>query len=741
MAQDITYETIDRPYNSDLARSEVSVAENVSGVTQEEGGRTIKSGEALTDAWINTWIKSSNYEPKKRGFMLNGMEGYIECMKLYVGSGGIVGGSLDIPDTVTTNSFHVDATGNSWWGSTLAGGTAAANAYILNTGAAKFKNVILSDSVVLSGLKPGTEPSIQGWQNTGVFSATDYRTVAWTGGSIILMDGTPAYTFLAGVTPAMSQITYIYFNTATPTVLLTTTTASTAVGAGKILIAVAKNNTDTTSKATFQAFGGSGGQNILVDNIAANSASVNEFISNTAQIKDLVVTNAKINDLSVAKLTAGTISAQKIFLSDVTSGTPAPVLIDSYSETFTDTNAAIYLGGVESRGQTFLNSSLCVLNSAKFYIKKIGSPTGNVTARIYAHTGSYAGKTGTPTGAPLATSDNLDITTLTTSYSLETFTFSGVNKINLSASTNYVTVIVYQSGNASNYLHVGYDNSGGSRDGNAVYGYAPLSSWGYASGAYVPFYIYADGTNPVADCFIATGKTGFGQDSTNGFILGIDSADSSLAKFEIGSTVTGLLKYDGADLTLTGGTFSSGTITGTTITGGTIQTDTTGDRIVLADATNDMLVYDSSNVKRISISQLGIKLFSNNSGTDYEQGIISTDGNPGFTINANRDNASAYLYLHSEKGVVALGAGGSYSCYANSTGFHAANSDSYYISSRLFSIEKMLRFTPQDTLPYSDKQDGNMFIASNDYSTNVAWKNFVIVRINGAWYKLNMTAL
>lgn len=45
--------------------------------------------------------------------------------------------ALDIPDTTTANSFHVDVDGNTWWGSTAIG---SAIAKILNTGVATFTN-------------------------------------------------------------------------------------------------------------------------------------------------------------------------------------------------------------------------------------------------------------------------------------------------------------------------------------------------------------------------------------------------------------------------------------------------------------------------------------------------------------------------------------------------------------------------------------------------------------------------
>ena len=40
-------------------------------------------------------------------------------------SGGIVASSIDIPDKVTANSFHVDSSGNTWWGATTFANAAA----------------------------------------------------------------------------------------------------------------------------------------------------------------------------------------------------------------------------------------------------------------------------------------------------------------------------------------------------------------------------------------------------------------------------------------------------------------------------------------------------------------------------------------------------------------------------------------------------------------------------------------
>lgn len=163
----------------------------------------------------------------------------------------------------------------------------------------------IADGAITSSL---VNLAMRGWTFTGTFSATDYNTVAWTTGTFTASDGT-SYSIGSGNTGNISALTYIYLDIAvSETVLQTTTTATTAVGNGKVLIAVAQNNSDTTSKAIFQVFGGSGGNSVMVDNIVANSASTNEFISNSAQLANAVVTNAKINTVSFDKATGGTLT-------------------------------------------------------------------------------------------------------------------------------------------------------------------------------------------------------------------------------------------------------------------------------------------------------------------------------------------------------------------------------------------------------------------------------------------------
>lgn len=59
--------------------------------------------------------------------------------------GGLSVSSLNIPDTVTANSFHVDSSGNAWWGATAIG---SATAKVLNTGVATFTNATITGGSV-----------------------------------------------------------------------------------------------------------------------------------------------------------------------------------------------------------------------------------------------------------------------------------------------------------------------------------------------------------------------------------------------------------------------------------------------------------------------------------------------------------------------------------------------------------------------------------------------------------------
>lgn len=164
-------------------------------------------------------------------------------------------------------------------------------------------------------------------------------------------------------------------------------------------------------------------------------------------------------------------------------------LLDSYSES--NQNSTAFLDSANHKGiaQSWKTPpAIYNLNSAKFWLKKAGSPTGNATANLYTHSGTF-GTSSVPTGAALATSDVLDVSTLTLSYQLITLNFSGSNQYLVTGNTNYVISIEYTAGDASNLVHVGWDFSSPTHAGN----YSQLNgSWAATATADCCFYVYGD---------------------------------------------------------------------------------------------------------------------------------------------------------------------------------------------------------------------------------------------------------
>lgn len=92
-----------------------------------------------------------------------------------------------------------------------------------------------------------------------------------------------------------------------------------------------------------------------------------------------------------------------------------------------------------------------------------GTPTGNMTAEIYAHSGTY-GTSSVATGGALATSEPISTDRLLSTY--QTFTFVFYDNISLTTNTNYVVVIRHPDGSAGNNVHVRGLATSGTHGGN-----------------------------------------------------------------------------------------------------------------------------------------------------------------------------------------------------------------------------------------------------------------------------------
>jgi hypothetical protein len=160
-------------------------------------------------------------------------------------------------------------------------------------------------------------------------------------------------------------------------------------------------------------------------------------------------------------------------------------IVDSYSESNSDGSFLIY-DGQPGYGQSFTGDG-GILQSVKLYLENYTGATGTAYVKIYAHTGTF-GTDGKPTGSALATT-SFDVSTLESSeLTLETFTFTGEDKITLTNGTKYVVTLEFNDDTDS--ISMGKDGSSPSHAGN----YCALSSgtWtGYNYGD-ACFYVYAD---------------------------------------------------------------------------------------------------------------------------------------------------------------------------------------------------------------------------------------------------------
>lgn len=147
----------------------------------------------------------------------------------------------------------------------------------INTG-----NVEIDGAIIEPGTIPETTLDVSnwGWGQTCAFSSTDLDTVSWGAGTFTSANGV-AYAIGAGNTGNMAAKTYIYLDLNVSEIAYQVTTVSaTAVGTGKVLIAVAENAADDAtymlSEATQIV-----GDNILVNTIDASKIIVGQLIVGT----------------------------------------------------------------------------------------------------------------------------------------------------------------------------------------------------------------------------------------------------------------------------------------------------------------------------------------------------------------------------------------------------------------------------------------------------------------------------
>jgi hypothetical protein len=141
-------------------------------------------------------------------------------------------------------------------------------------------------------------------------------------------------------------------------------------------------------------------------------------------------------------------------------------------------------------GQTWTGLANYNVTSASFFLRKVGSPVGNLIVEIYATTGTF-GSTSKPTGSALASSELVSMAGLTTSFAWVNFTFAipfamNAQKYAIAVEAHDATTL-----NTSNYPAANqYDSN--VHAGNF---FAYSDSWWSSSGQDVPFIVYGVSTS------------------------------------------------------------------------------------------------------------------------------------------------------------------------------------------------------------------------------------------------------
>lgn len=169
----------------------------------------------------------------------------------------------------------------------------------------------------------------------------------------------------------------------------------------------------------------------------------------------------------------------------------AGIVADSYSESNQSNYQSLRGDGNIVAGQVFTPTSSGTLYTCKFYLTKVGSPTGNAYAKIWSLTGAVGAKV--PTGTALATSDALDISTVTGSYTLITLSFTGDNQISLTSGATYGISLTSDNGTSTDCIRMGVDSSAPTHAGNFFYS-TDETAWSSTTSYDGCFYVYLRGT-------------------------------------------------------------------------------------------------------------------------------------------------------------------------------------------------------------------------------------------------------
>lgn len=186
-------------------------------------------------------------------------------------------------------------------------------------------------------------------------------------------------------------------------------------------------------------------------------------------------------------------SSGNITSSNTNSAGTASDSANSQSRTWTDTvevdssvtastaYTSIYVGDIIRAAQAFNVDSYCTLQEVWVRMKKVGLPTGNATCVIYDATGTFGDvSSDVPNNVVTGTSDNYDVSTLTTTDTWVRFTYT--TKPKLLPDHHYFLSINYNDAGstAAKCPMLGYNTTGLNGGTSATY----IAAWTKSSNVY-----------------------------------------------------------------------------------------------------------------------------------------------------------------------------------------------------------------------------------------------------------------
>ena len=191
--------------------------------------------------------------------------------------------------------------------STLASDTAGANRILIAVAQNATGQAVFQVYGGAGGLKISSSQapiSNNDWTFSGTWSVLDSDTLQWSSGTLKVSNGT-SYTIAAGNTGNMTTKTYVFFDLSiSTTAFQTTTTSTSSVGDGRILIAVAQNG---STEATYTVVNDKQ-SNIDAANIAAGSITANEIAAGSITSNKISVDQLDAIAVNMGALTSGTIT-------------------------------------------------------------------------------------------------------------------------------------------------------------------------------------------------------------------------------------------------------------------------------------------------------------------------------------------------------------------------------------------------------------------------------------------------